>query len=139
MDARVLAVVGSQEFRNPLAIPLATELIARAFAHVHPKLVISGGARGVDELAARVAIAQGFRFQALTPRQRRWKPDGFAERNLAIAHCCTVLMAIRCAVARTYGSGWTADRAQELGRTVVRVIVPETGDAVNLPDGWFPI
>lgn len=47
-------------------------------------------------------------------------PGGYRERDEKIAQDCTHLLRLACRQATTYGSGWTADRAEQLGRIVVR-------------------
>jgi hypothetical protein len=45
---------------------------------------------------------------------------GYQGRNALIATDCTHLLRVAARSSRTYGSGWTADEAQRLGRLVVR-------------------
>lgn len=126
-----LAIVGSTKFADPFAEAIARELINRKLFWFRPAVVISGGAEGVDEMAEQIAWLHGYRegdgaMKPLIihrPKNRRWQPEGFKERNLRIAEDCTHLLAIRCKRATTYGSGWTADRAEELGKTVWRELL----------------
>ena len=106
---------------------LEAEGLARARAIIEaaldlrrPDQIISGGAIGVDGLAHVVAGERGIPFSEYLPRFRRWAPGGFRERNLLIASACTRLLCIRSGAATTYGSGWTADRAEGIGRPVTR-------------------
>ena len=127
-----LAVVGSTRFAHPDAYRYATALIDATLAKHQPEAVISGGAAGVDTWAADIAVRHGYRPDDNTlvvylPANRRWAPDGYRDRNLQIVADCTHLLAIRCAQSRTYGSGWTADRAEEAGKTVARRVVPAAG------------
>lgn len=120
----VLAVVGSTAFEeDPDATRVATALIVEAFERLQPSRVVSGGAVGIDRLAAALARARGIEVVEHLPRNRRWAPEGYEERNLLIARECTHLLSIRHSSSRTYGSGWTADRAEELGRHVERHMV----------------
>jgi predicted Rossmann fold nucleotide-binding protein DprA/Smf involved in DNA uptake len=119
-----LAVVGSTRFAHDMpALGLARDLIVRAVEFYRPDVVISGGAVGIDQLAAEVAGACGIELVEHLPSHQRWQPDGFKARNLAIAHDCTHLLCVRHRASTTYGSGWTADRAQQLGRTVHRRVI----------------
>ncbi len=127
-----LAIVGSTRFAHPDARRYATALIDATLARHRPEVVISGGAAGIDTWAADVAARHGYRqddgcLVVYLPANRRWAPDGFRDRNLKIVADCSHLLAIRCAAARTYGSGWTADRAEQAGRQVARRIVPAAG------------
>lgn len=116
-----LAVVGSTQFEDdPDATLVASALIVIAFARWEPELVVSGGAAGIDRLAARLAKARGIQVREYLPKHRRWAPDGFEARNLLIAGDCTHLLCIRHHASTTYGSGWTADRAAEMGAVVER-------------------
>lgn len=127
-----LAIVGSSRFAHPDARRYAVALIDATLARHRPEVILSGGAAGVDSWAAEQAITAGYtetngRLVVHRPAHRRWQPDGYKDRNLKIVADCTHLLAIRCAAARTYGSGWTADRAEEAGRQVARRIVPVCG------------
>jgi predicted Rossmann fold nucleotide-binding protein DprA/Smf involved in DNA uptake len=124
-----LAIVGSTSFaQGELALAYAKAIIATTITRYQPEVIISGGADGIDTLARRVAEWNGYRVAGGTfiehlPKHQRWRPDGFEARNLLIARDCTHLLAIRCHASRTYGSGWTADQAEQLGRTVWRVLL----------------
>jgi predicted Rossmann fold nucleotide-binding protein DprA/Smf involved in DNA uptake len=122
-----LAIVGSTKFADPGAYGKARQLINVWIAELRPVAVISGGAEGIDTMAEEVARQWGYhehhvekRLIIHRPKNHRWQPEGFKDRNLLIAHDCTHLLAIRCKQSTTYGSGWTADRAEELGKTVWR-------------------
>lgn len=116
-----LAIVGSTAFdRDRKATSAALDIISSAIMHLDPEVVISGGAVGIDSVAAELARSMGYDVIEHLPKYRRWKPDGYEARNLRIAQDCTHLLAIRHAASRTYGSGWTADRAGELGKVVYR-------------------
>ena len=52
---------------------------------------------------------------------------GFAERNMKIAEMCVCLVRIASTTTSTYGSGWTADRAEELGKDVYRFHIDPAG------------
>lgn len=125
-----LAIVGSVSFVEPGAAAHAYHLINWRIDELHPAVIISGGAPGIDSAAETIARRWGYsednaekRLIIHRPKNFRWKPDGFQDRNLLIAQDCTHLLAIRCKHSATYGSGWTADRAQEMGRTVWRELL----------------
>lgn len=131
----ILAIVGSQAIseNNPEAWLLIEAMIGRLYHEV----IISGGASGIDTVVRDVALSKGYTlfnsrdaewrtwngkvwpFVEFTPDIHEWDPPGygFKARNLDIANECDVLICIRNREFKSYGSGWTADRAEErLGR-----------------------
>lgn len=116
-----LAIVGSRRYADDRqAAARARHTITGALSHYDPAVVISGGARGIDQLAAELARSAGIDVVEHLPEHRRWTPDGYRERNLAIVDDCSHLLAIIHPDATSYGAGWTADRAVEAGKTVHR-------------------
>jgi hypothetical protein len=117
VGTRVLACHGDRKRTKARA--------AAAIKKLSPGIVISGGADGSDKLAEEAAAELGYSEAAgtlriLRPRVRRFHgPGGFHERDEQIAQACTHLLRIFCWHATTYGSGWTADRAEELSAIVV--------------------
>lgn len=116
-----LAVVGSTNVTHPQLF-LASKIIA-GFLIEKPSLVISGGAVGIDSLSEAMAQKYDIPMSIYYPENNRWDPEGYKERNLKIVEDCTHLLCIRSSQSTTYGSGWTADRAEEMGKTVWRVTV----------------
>jgi hypothetical protein len=107
-------------------------------------MVISGGARGVDREGVRIAVEQGIVAMEFLPQFPRWHaprvgdavesvqpngvlqvvvPGGFQDRNMAVADACACLVRISSPTSKTYGSGWTADHAEKLGKNVERFVV----------------
>lgn len=115
-----LAVVGSVNI-NQEQLSFAKAVIQGVLFYYLPQLVISGGAEGIDSLAESEAILLNLETRIHLPKNKRWMPDGYKDRNELIAEDCTHLLCIRTAQSTTYGSGWTADRAEKMGRTVWRV------------------
>ncbi len=119
----ILAVVGSTLLEGNAE---AKRLIVRAFDKYRPGGFTSGGAKGVDSMAEEYAreyfnIVFGGdpsdRISVYRPTVRRWAgPGGFMERNLQIAQKCDALVRITSSKTKTYGSGWTRDRAREMGK-----------------------
>lgn len=123
-----LAVVGSTNI-TPKQRGIASVIIDGFFFCYSPEMVISGGAVGIDSLADGRVIAwnrergRNIDFKELLPKHHRWEPEGFKERNIKIAEECDFLLCIRSKQSTTYGSGWTADYAERLGKTVWRVTI----------------
>lgn len=119
-----VAVVGSQDLTVDQSVR-AKHLI-RLFLNTYGEHVevISGGALGIDTLAAQIAHRDGYRFTEYRPKNFQWDgPEGFKERNKQIAETCDTMLCIRSIQSNTYGSGWTADYAEQLGKTVWRYYV----------------
>lgn len=127
----ILAIVGSTTFANPNWERIALAQIRAEVTHYDkpPAMIISGGADGIDKLAERYANEHGIDFRDFLPKYRRWEPEGFKARNMIVGATCTRLLAIRCILSRTYGSGWTADYAEKLGRPVRRRLISATSDS----------
>lgn len=129
---RVLAIVGSTvlDSTNPLVI----DEIIEAIYFIRPDKIISGGAKGVDTAAKTIANSLNIEFEEYLPENTRWQPNGYKARNLLIAENCTHLISIRSTKSRTYGSGWTADRAEEMDKAICRVqIDPDDQSIVEDP------
>lgn len=122
-----LAIVGSVRFTHPGDWERSQQVIRRSIHRLRPKQVISGGAEGIDTIAAAIAAGEfGYSeddgtLRVFRPKVQRWDGEGgFKERNLWIAVACTHLLRVYCSSSRTYGSGWTADQAEHLGKSVRR-------------------
>lgn len=114
-----LAIVGSQGPWDDEY--LVREIIRWSIELLDPYQVISGGAYGVDEWAYQIATEQGYPVDVIVPKFNRWSPEGYQDRNKEIARRCDTLLCIRSDRSTTYGSGWTADYAEEIGKKVHRL------------------
>jgi predicted Rossmann fold nucleotide-binding protein DprA/Smf involved in DNA uptake len=117
-----LAVVGSVKI-NDEQLRFAKSVIQGVLFFYLPELVISGGANGIDSLAINEAFLLNLQTKVHLPKNNRWEPEGYKERNTRIAEECTHLLCIRTQQSTTYGSGWAADLAERLGKTVWRVTI----------------
>lgn len=117
-----LAVVGSVNI-NEDQLKFAKAVIQGVLIFYMPELVISGGAVGIDSLAENEAVLLNLKTEIHYPEFPRWEPNGYKARNIKIAEDCTHLLCIRTQQSTTYGSGWTADHAEGLGKTVWRILI----------------
>jgi hypothetical protein len=121
-----LAIIGTRVLDCPGDPERARARADLAIARLRPDVVISGGADGADAIGQAAAEAAGYSEADGTliihePKVRRFHGEGgFRWRDELIAEGCTHLLRLHCRQATTYGSGWTADRASQLGAVVVR-------------------
>ncbi len=103
----------------------AQKIIEQVLDEMNPELVISGGAIGIDQMAVAEARKRSIKIHEFLPKERKWGGlHGFRARNEKIAEACDILVSIRSTKAKTFGSGWTANYAQKIGKKVIRY---ETG------------
>lgn len=132
----VLAIVGSRDVPDYQS----ESLVKQAILEHQPKMVVSGGAKGVDKMATKVAAGLGIPWVEFLPKVMQWDapelgepveqvlnggmqitiPGGFKSRNTKIGDAAECLVRISSPTTKTYGSGWTADYAERIGKRVVR-------------------
>jgi predicted Rossmann fold nucleotide-binding protein DprA/Smf involved in DNA uptake len=111
-----LAIVGSRCLEG---CPEARDLVRQVIVARQPTVVVSGGAEGVDTMAAEEARAAGVDVIELAPTVRAWDgPGGFKERNMLLARNCDELVCIEGTCTTTRGAIWTARHARRLGKDV---------------------
>lgn len=84
--------------------------------------IVSGGARGVDSIAEM--MSEDILHKQATvfkPEYQAW--PAFKKRNLQIAEYCDALLRVVSHKSKTYGSGWTRDRAKEMGKPTWEVVI----------------
>ena len=113
-----LAIVGSVSLAGD---PRAAALIEKLLDQYTPSCVISGGAIGIDTMAVDAAKRRGIATSVHLPTRQAW--PAFKVRNLRIAEECDQLVRIAAKNAKTYGSGWTRDRAKEMGKPTEEYII----------------
>lgn len=117
----ILAIVGSTRFDGDAhASYVAFNFLVHYVSERLPDEVISGGAVGLDTIGIQIASLLETRYRNFPPENNRWEPDGFKARNIEIASTCTRLVCVRHFASKTYGSGWTADHAERIGKKVER-------------------
>lgn len=109
-SALVVAVVGSRSVQGELA----AELLAAHLAQLRPALVVSGGATGADELAAKWARANAVPLLELRPDYRAHGAGATHERNRRIAERADLVLLLWDGVST--GTLSTARAAARLGR-----------------------
>lgn len=122
-ERAALAVVGSTELDGEWPRAVVWHVIDL----LRPTVVVSGGAPGVDSLAAAAARYFRIPLDERLPDVPVWFPRngkrGFSHRNLEIAERCSALVRIVWVGSKTYGSGWTRDRARDLGKPVAEIVL----------------
>jgi hypothetical protein len=119
----ILAIVGSTSLDGH---PAAEQAIEEVLDQYTPDVVVSGGAPGIDDMAATAARRRGVTVWELKPSRKAWDPvgrTGFKRRNVAVAQVCDILVRIYDPATTTYGSGWTRDRAAELGKPTREIAI----------------
>lgn len=106
-----LAIVGSTSLAGNAE---AVAVIERVLDQYRPTLVISGGAEGIDTMAAEAAKRRGIEPLIFLPKYRSW--PYYKARNMLIVEACEALVRIVASKSKTYGSGWTRDYAVKLGK-----------------------
>lgn len=121
----ILTIVGSQNLTLHQELEVKSLCNKEIFDH-QPTKIYSGGAIGVDTLAIKCANALEIPWEEIVPTDEDMLYEGFARykpRNMKLAAICDRLVCIRSKQSRTYGSGWTADYAEKLGKNVERFTV----------------
>lgn len=143
MSVLKLAIVGSTDL-TVKQVDVAYELVEAIIFNTAAGCIIdglelevvSGGANGIDLIAEEEAFKLGVPTKIFKPLISQWEDEeitdcsgdpftltGYRSRNLQIAEYCDRLICIRSQSSRTYGSGWTADRAEEMGKSVIRLYI----------------
>lgn len=129
-----LAIIGSRNLHgDPFTCNLLELIVSMQEPTDNEEYIIitgrnEGDGKGVDQMVAfnaRTHWGKEYLAKLLTfpPRNERWEPEGYKERNTKIAEECDVLYSIRSSKSETYGSGWTADHAEKLGKEVYRILL----------------
>ncbi len=107
-----LAVVGSRGFRDD-------RLLARTLEAADPILVISGGAKGADQMAETWARRKGVETLIFHPDHKKYRHP-YHHRNRLIVEACEELIAFW--DGKSTGTKYTIGYARRMGKkvTVVR-------------------
>ena len=123
IPVEILCIVGSTSLAGN---PEAALIIEQVMDRLQPRKVISGCAPGIDTMTENASKRRGIPFEGFPPAKKRWF-DGFMPRNLKMAQTCTYLVRIVASNSHTYGSGWTRDRAREMGKPTEEFVIQVRG------------
>ncbi len=125
-----IAIVGSavlSEAEQEKGRKMVNDLVTYLKQKWGNELVIISGRSpkgGIDIYAEEAALEQNVKTEIFPPEVNQWEDDGekmgYKSRNLAIATRCDRLYCLKSRNSKTNGSGWTADRAVDNGKIVVR-------------------
>lgn len=140
---KTLAIVGSRDPFDPRSKKFSSLAYARAVEVVNEVLVgtpdvkiISGGARGIDTLAEKLAKGLGIEFEGFLPKTTRWY-DGFKPRNDAMAAECDAILRIAASTTTTGGSAYTLNAAIDLNKDSYEIIIDSiTGEIASIKE-WI--
>jgi hypothetical protein len=119
----ILAIVGTRVLASRKARQYAEILILHEVIGGGWTSFVTGDATGIDAMAKRICDEAVRACQALKPETRKWEPDGYKARNIKIANIADQMLCIRHPGSSTYGSGWTANYMESLGKPVTRVLI----------------
>lgn len=132
-----LAIVGSRDpfdehtaAYSAAAVARATEIITAMISEHEPIEVVSGGARGIDSLAAQLGLGHHVQVKEFLPATARWH-DGYKPRNDRIAESCDALVRIAATTTTTKGSLYTMQQAIRQGKPVEEFILNPEGEVIT--------
>src|ERR1051326_2483382 len=114
-----LAIVGSRDLDGNA---MAWQTLEAVLDELKPSLLISGGAGGIDSMAEESAKARGIPTCIFLPEKPLGWPS-YRARDLLIAEGCDMCVRIYSNTTKTYGSGWTVDQAEKMGKQVRRILI----------------
>lgn len=86
----IVGISGTRRFNN---FALFSRYMDSFREHIDIAMIISGGAKGIDELAYRYAIKNGITFICYPPVPQDGFPRAFFRRNLRIIEASELLIA----------------------------------------------
>lgn len=133
-----LGIVGSRIINEHAA----RAIIRVALSTHQPSIVVTTEEqRGTPRCAREEAIDAGYSYMTIAAKDKAWRaeevgdddmtmdsagqmvmtvPGGTMARNLRVADIAECLIRVSAKETKTYGSGWTADMAERMGKTVER-------------------
>lgn len=116
-----VVIVGStQEKLSEVQVEAAELLIGALLTlFLSPYITVgSGGATGIDTMVEQFCRTMDLSFRKFPPKNPRWEPEGYKERNEQMAQWGDTVIRVAAKESKTFGSGWTAERARQLGKEV---------------------
>lgn len=117
----ILGIVGTRRFGNPEGLVYAEILIIHEVCSGKWDGFVTGDAPGVDSMVKRICDETHRACLVLKPEHYRWEPEGYKARNIKVCNTANALLCIRDPESTTYGSGWTANYMDSLGKPVTRI------------------
>jgi predicted Rossmann fold nucleotide-binding protein DprA/Smf involved in DNA uptake len=111
LEGQKVAVVGSRGFRD-------AKLVDRTLSAMKPSLVISGGAKGADQIGETWARRNVIDTLIFHPDHKKYRHP-YHHRNRLIAEACDVLVAFW--DGQSTGTKYTIGYARRIGKPVVIV------------------
>lgn len=122
-----LAVVGARVFANPGFRTIAKDIVLGTLDRIdlpdREVGITSGGAAGIDTVGAELADELWLRKCIFLPKNKRWEPRGYKERNETIGNLCNWMVGIRCETTLSWGTGQACEHAESQGKLVERYLI----------------
>lgn len=109
----IVGVAGGRDFNNKSLLYTVLDALREQKGI---DMIVSGGAKGADELAYRYSIDRGITFTCHPPVPEEGFPRAYFRRNVRIAEHCEVLMAFP--TKNSKGTWHTIKTAEKLGKKV---------------------
>jgi hypothetical protein len=112
----VLAIVGTRYFQYSRSLLYAKLIIRQEVTSGEWESIVTGDAAGIDQLTDQICAETGVPCKSYIPESRQWEPRGYKARNMLVAEAADAMLCIRDPNSLTYGSGWTANYFNSLGK-----------------------
>jgi len=117
----IVAIVGSREFND---FPQFCKYMDEFRKVLEIDQIVSGGAKGADEMAYRYSIARGITFVCHPPIPEDGFPRMYFMRNIRIANHCEFMIAFP--KGASTGTRHAIKSTQNLGKKVLVVEIKDT-------------
>ncbi len=115
-----VAVVGSRNYDNYYEFRLYMDGFRN---RISIDMIVSGGAKGVDEMAYRYAVERGITFVCHPPKPEDGMPRMYFRRNLRIVGASECVIAFP--KGKSSGTRHTMGLAKKLGKELYVIEIPE--------------
>ncbi len=114
-----VAIVGSRDYDNYWEF---RRYIDEFRKHIEIDMIISGGAKGTDEMAYRYAVEKGITFVCHPPKPEDGFPRAFSRRNLRIVEMSEAVIAFP--KGKSSGTRHSISLAERLSKKLYVVEIP---------------